>query len=372
MEKIDCLVIGAGVVGLAIARALALEGREVFLVEAEERIGQGISGRNSEVIHAGIYYPQNSLKASLCVAGNATLYQYCLERAVPHRKLGKLIVATNSQQEEVLKHYEKQGGSNNVDGLKLLSRQQLQDLEPALRGTAALYSSTTGIIDAQAFMKQLETDVIDSGSHLVFKSPVISGKLNGLKPQIQLGGISEMGLECNWVINSGGLAAPTIASALGQNEDTVPKQYYAKGHYFSYNQASPFRHLIYPVAVDGGLGIHLTLDMGGQARFGPDVQWLEQEDYSFDDSRKRSFIEHICHYYPALDEQALQPAYTGIRPKLRGPGGEFTDFMVQGERQHGCRGLINLFGIESPGLTSSLAIAEHTKTLIKQLDKKLS
>ncbi len=366
MEKVDCLVIGAGVVGLAIARALALGGREVFVVEAEDRLGLGISSRNSEVIHAGIYYPEKSLKAGSCVFGNGALYRYCQERAVPHKQLGKLIVATNSQQEQMLHHYLEQGRNNGVKGLTMLNQQQLQILEPSLNAVAALKSTSTGIIDSESFMRQLEADIQHHRGQIVFKSPVVAGCVGDAKPQIELGGISEMAIECNWVINAAGLASPTIAKALGQSSDTVPQQYYAKGHYFSYAKPSLFEHLIYPVAVDGGLGIHLTLDMAGQARFGPDVQWLEKADYSFDESRREVFIEHIRHYYPDVDAQALQMGYTGIRPKLGGAGSGFTDFLIQDHSQHGCRGLVNLFGIESPGLTSSLAIGEYVNSMINQ------
>jgi len=366
MEKVDCLVIGAGVVGLAIGRALALAGREVFIVEAQDRIGLGISSRNSEVIHAGLYYPENSLKASLCVSGNHALYKYCQDRHIPHRQLGKLIVATDRQQEQLLVHYLKQGRDNGVKGLSLLGQQQLSLLEPSLSAIAAIKSASTGIVDSESFMRQLEADMQNNMGQIIFKSPVLGGDLSNTKPQIELGGISSMTLECNWVINAAGLAAPTVAKAIGQDIQNIPTQYFAKGHYFSYAKPSPFKHLIYPVAVDGGLGIHLTLDIAGQARFGPDVQWVEEVDYSFNESRIEHFIEYIRGYYPELDEQALQPGYTGIRPKLGGPGNGFTDFLIQDQRQHGSPGLVNLFGIESPGLTSSLAIGKYINKLIKQ------
>lgn len=366
MEKVDCLVIGAGVVGLAIGRALALAGREVFVVEAEDRIGLGISSRSSEVIHAGFYYPKNCLKTKLCISGNNSIYRYCQDKEIPYRKIGKLIVAVNSEQKRMLRNYLNQGRDNGVKGLTILDEQQLNLIEPSLSALAAIRSTSTGIIDSKTYMYHLETDIYNNMGQTVFKSPVLKGHLGNRKPQIELGGISNTKIECNWVINAAGLAAQNVAKSMGQSVQNIPKQYYAKGHYFSYKKYCPFEHLIYPVATDGGLGIHLTLDMAGQARFGPDVQWVREVDYSFDESLKDSFVEKIRSYFPKLDDRAIQPDYTSIRPKLGGAGSQFTDFMIQDQRHHGYPGLINLFGIESPGLTASLAIGSYVINLIKQ------
>ena len=352
MENVDCLVIGAGVIGLACARALAEAGREVVVVERNDVIGAEISSRNSEVIHAGIYYPTGSDKARLCVAGKQQLYAYCDQRGVPHRRCGKIIVATDSAQIEALEGYHRQAESNGV-ALRWLDEQALRDLEPQLRAVAGLWSDSTGIIDSHAFMLSLLGDLERAGADVAFNTEVHDlQQPHGDRIEVTT---SSMTVACRWLINCAGLQAPELA---GQLVPDTPQAYYARGQYYAYSGPSPFSHLVYPVAEPGGLGVHVTLDMAGQIKFGPDVVWLQDIDYSFDDSRKSSFVQAIRHYYPALDPQRLHPSYTGIRPKITGPDEPAGDFQVRGPALHGVSGLINLLGIESPGLTASLAIAE--------------
>jgi L-2-hydroxyglutarate oxidase LhgO len=364
IEKIDCLVIGAGVIGLSIARALALAGREVIVVEQRESIGLGTSSRNSEIIHAGIYYQTASLKARFCVEGKNLLYQYCQANGIAYRRIEKLIVAHSSEQEAALEAYRQQGLENGVKGLSMLCGAAVTALEPALAVRAGLLSDSTGIVDSSGLMQQLQADCEGAQGHIFFQSPVVDGEIHRGTARVALGGISKMALDCNWVINAAGLESQRIAACLGQPRQTIPKQYLAKGHYFSYGKKLPFNRLIYPVADQGGLGIHLTFDMAGHARFGPDITWINKLDYSFDESRKNSFARSIRCYFPDLDMQFLQPAYTGIRPKLSGPNDDMKDFVIQGEAQHGFPGLINLFGIESPGLTAALAIGNYIKNII--------
>lgn len=360
MEQVDCVVVGAGVVGLATARALALAGREVLVLEAAEGIGTETSSRNSEVIHAGIYYPKGSLMARACVAGRQMLYAYCGERGIPHRNCGKLIVATNEAEAGQLAAIRARAAANGVEDLREITAAEAREMEPAVACVAALHSPSTGIVDSHAFMLSLQGDAENAGAAFVFHAPVLSGRLlpeGGA--ELSIGGAEPMELRCALLVNAAGLHAPALARQLaGLPEALVPPAFYAKGNYFVLSGRSPFTRLIYPVPVPGGLGTHLTLDLGGQAKFGPDVEWVDRIDYSVDPARGAAFYAAIRRYWPDLPDGALQPGYCGIRPKIVGPGQPGQDFVIQGPREHGQPGLVNLFGIESPGLTASLALGE--------------
>jgi L-2-hydroxyglutarate oxidase LhgO len=360
------VVIGAGVVGLAVARELALAGREVIVLEAEESIGNHTSSRNSEVIHAGIYYPEGSLKARLCVRGKELLYDYCRERAVPHDNCGKVLVAAHAAEIPTVLGYIDKAVTNGVNDLRRISLDELRELEPAVQAVAAVYSPSTGIVDSHALMLSLQGDLEHHGGTVVFLSPVLRGAVRSDGIALEVGGSEPMTVLCDTLVNSAGLVAPQVARTLrGLPEHTVPPQYFAKGHYYTLSGRSPFRRLVYPVAGPGFLGVHVTVDLGGQARFGPDIVWIDRIDYSFDNAREPLFYEAIRQYYPALKDGQLQPGYTGIRPKISGPKEPAADFVVQGPREHGVRGLVNLYGIESPGLTASLAIAQHVRMLLE-------
>lgn len=359
-ETVECVVAGAGVVGLAIARALALEGREVLVLEAEDAFGTQTSSRNSEVIHAGIYYPGNSLKAKLCVAGNRSLYAYCEKHGVEHRRPGKLIVANRDEQVAVLRAYLQQGRSNGAAGLELVAPETLRQLEPAVNGVAALWSPSTGIVDSHGLMLALLGELESAGGLLVTQSPVNRFKPVGDGIEIDAGtGDTAMQLHARWLVNAAGHGAAALARA--SNVKNVPKCYYPAGHYFAYQGKSPFSHLVYPIATAGSLGIHATLDLGGQLKFGPDVDWRDRLDYSFDPSpaRRAHFAGSIRDYYPGLDEDRLQPGYVGVRQRISAPGEPLADFQIAGPEAHGVDGLVQLFGIESPGLTACLAIADE-------------
>jgi L-2-hydroxyglutarate oxidase LhgO len=362
MERVDCIVIGAGVVGLALARGLALRGREVVVLESEDRIGTGISSRNSEVIHAGIYYPAGSLKARLCVAGNRALYAYCAARSVNHRRCGKLIVATDDSQVEALRHLRGRAEANGVADLQWLNAEEALHLEPHIHCTAALLSPSTGIVDSHGLMRALSMDAEAAGTSVVLKSPVVGGRLTPVGLEVEVGGQEPMTLQANRVFNCAGLGALPLAWAfdglLRESLPPLPRQF-SKGNYYGLSGAAPFSRLVYPVPSHGGLGVHLTLDLGGQARFGPDMEWVDREDYDVDLRRADSFYAEVRKYWPELPDGALQPAYAGIRPKLHGPGEAQPDFLIQREDAHGVPGLVNLLGIESPGLTASLALADE-------------
>ena len=365
MEKVDCVVVGAGVVGVAIARALALSGRDVMILEAEPAIGAGTSSRNSEVIHAGIYYPADSLMARLCVTGKHALYRYCGERGLPHRQCGKLIVATSAEELAVLPSIAARATANGVDDLRQISAAEALELEPALSVTGALLSPSTGIIDSHALMTSLLGDAENAGALLALRSPVLGGRVTEAGIEIEVGGNEPMALRCRLLVNAAGHGAPLLARSLaGMPQDRVQTGYFAKGSYFSMTGRTPFSRLIYPVPVKGGLGIHLTLDLAGQARFGPDVEWVDGLDYEVDPTRVESFYRGIRRYYPGLGDGSLIPAYSGIRPKIVPPEIAAQDFVIQGPQAHGVPGLVNLFGIESPGLTSCLAIGEHVGALV--------
>ena len=364
MDEFDCVVIGAGVVGLAVARALALRGREVMVLEAEGAIGTGTSSRNSEVIHAGIYYPQGSLKARMCVAGKALLYAYAAERGVPHRRCGKLIVATSPAQVGELEAIVAKARANGVDDLVILTGDEARALEPQLACVAAILSPSTGIVDSHALMLSLQGDLENAGGVLALKSPVMRAEC--AEGAIVLFAEDGTALRCASVVNSAGLLAPGLASRFeGLPREAVPTAYFAKGNYFTLAGRAPFTRLIYPVPEAAGLGVHLTLDLGGQAKFGPDVQWVASPDDLVVDARRGdAFYAEVRKYWPALPDGALLPGYAGIRPKISGRGEAACDFVIQGPAEHGVPGLVNLFGIESPGLTSSLAIADHVAQLL--------
>ena len=360
MEKIDCAVIGAGVIGLAVARLLALSGREVIMLEAENRFGSGISARNSEVIHAGIYYPKGSLKAELCVAGRNMLYRYTAERGVDHKRCGKLIVATSEAQKSALMDIAAHASANGVEEIRTLSRHEARALEPDLECVAALFSPATGIIDSHGLMNALLGDAQAAGALLALQSPVIGGELTSAGIILAVGGAEPMDLLAKSVFNCAGLGAQGVARSLkGMPVETVPPLHYAKGNYYALAGRSPFTHLVYPVPQPGGLGVHLTLDLAGAARFGPDVEWIEEINYAVDPGRADGFYAEIRRYWPGLPDGALSPAYAGIRPKPHAPGEAAVDFLVHGRGKHGIEGLVCLYGIESPGLTSCLALAEH-------------
>ena len=366
VDSVDCVVIGAGVVGLAVGRALAQQGREVIVLEAAHAIGTGTSSRNSEVIHAGIYYPTGSLKARLCVAGNALLYAYCVERGINHRRCGKLIVATSAAQVDRLNAIAGQAAVNGVEGLTHLSRDQALELEPELDCVGALHSPSTGIVDSHALMLSLQGDIEAAGGVLVLNCAVAQANIAG--NAIELIANDGTVLRASTVVNAAGLHAQTLARQfIGLGPQYVPASHYAKGNYFSLAGRSPFSHLIYPVPEAAGLGVHATLDLGGQVKFGPDVQWVASPtDLDVDSTRGEAFYAEVRKYWPGLKDGALQASYAGIRPKLHGPGEPSHDFVIQGPADHGVPGLVNLFGIESPGLTASLAIGQAVlSTLVR-------
>jgi L-2-hydroxyglutarate oxidase LhgO len=359
MESIECLVVGAGVVGLAVARALARAGREVIVVERESGIGEGVSSRNSEVIHAGIYYPTGLNKTRLCVEGKAMLYAFCEEFGVPHKRCGKLLVAVSEGEADKLAALKAQAEANGVTDLVWLSGKEARALEPALVAERALLSPSTGIIGSHAFMLALSGDAEAHGAMIAFETPVLAGRAAGRGLIVETGGHAPLRLAAAHVVNAAGLGAQALARSIaGMPADKVPPLHLAKGNYFVLSGRSPFSRLIYPMPTPGGLGVHLTLDLAGQAKFGPDVEWVNAIDYAVDPRRAESFYAAIRAYWPDLPDGALQPGYAGVRPKIARPGGSTMDFLIQTEKDHGVAGLINLFGIESPGLTASLAIAD--------------
>ncbi|CAM5330876.1 L-2-hydroxyglutarate oxidase LhgO OS=Afipia felis OX=1035 GN=lhgO_1 PE=3 SV=1 [Afipia felis] len=364
MDRAECIVAGAGVVGLAIARAIAMAGREVIVVEAAGDIGTGTSSRNSEVIHAGIYYPAGSAMARLCVAGRQMLYRYCEDHGVPHRRCGKFIVATGIDDPGRLVAIRARAEANGVDDLVLLSAAEARAKEPALNCTGALHSPSTGIVDSHALMLALRGDAEQAGTAFAFHAPFVKARRAGEGFAVEIGGDAPMTLGCDLLINAAGLHAPDVARSIeGLPREHIPTAYYAKGNYFACTVRVPFSHLIYPLPEPGGLGVHLTLDIGGAGRFGPDVEWVKTLNYDVDPSRAARFYPAIRRYWPDLPDGALASAYSGIRPKIVPQGAPAQDFMIQDARRHGVPGLVNLFGIESPGLTASLAIAEEVRVL---------
>jgi L-2-hydroxyglutarate oxidase LhgO len=369
VEHVDCVVIGAGVVGLAVARSLALAGRDVTIVEAENAIGTGISSRNSEVIHAGIHYAPGSQKARLCVRGKHLMYEFCAARGVPHRRIGKLVVATDDAQRDALDHVLSNSHASGVDDVEPLDAAEAVKLEPAIACTAALWCPSTGIVDSHALMVALLADAEAHGATLAVSSRVERGAVvdGGIRIEVAAQG-ERIALEAAWVVNCASLAAVRVAAAIdGVPASSIPTIRLAKGSYFSLAGRAPFRHLIYPLPEAGGLGVHVTPDLGGQAKFGPDVEWLAADaplDFRVDPQRVDAFAAVIRRYWPDLPDGALSPAYSGIRPKLSGPGEPAADFLIAGPATHGVPGLINLFGIDSPGLTSSLAIGEAVAMMV--------
>ena len=365
MDRVDAVVVGAGVIGLAVGRALASRGLETLVLESTGGIGNGISSRNSEVIHAGLYDAPTSLKARLCVAGRAQLYAYCESHGVPHRRCGKLVVATTAAQTDALQTIARRAAANGVEGLRWLDAAEAIALEPALQCEAALLSPVTGIIDSHALMLAYLGDLERDGGALALRSPLESAAVVDDGFVLQVGGDASSELATGILVNAAGLDAPALARRIdGLAPERVPAPRFAKGNYFALTGRTPFSRLIYPVPEPGGLGVHLTLDLAGQGRFGPDVEWLDTPstdriDYAVDPARGDCFYAAIRRYWPALPDGALAPAYSGVRPKLSGPGDPAADFVVQGPADHGVAGLVNLFGIESPGLTASLAIADE-------------
>ena len=370
MDRVDAVIIGAGVVGLAVARALAQAGREVIVLEALTLIGSGVSSRNSEVIHAGIYYPQGSLKARLCVRGRELLYAFCATHGVEHRRCGKLVVATSPADIAKLDALSQHAAANGVP-LQLLTRHEALALEPELDCAAALLSPESGIVDSHGLMTALLGDAEGAGAVLALQSPFTGSRRDGDAWVLQSGHSEPFEMRADWLVNCAGLDAQAVAARMvGFPASAIPTRHLAKGHYFSLGRHAPFSRLIYPTPVDGGLGVHLTLDLAGQARFGPDVLWLPWMpadaalDYAVDPSRMAGFEADIRRYWPGLPAGVLTPDYSGIRPKLSGPGEAAADFHVAGPQQHGCAGVVQLFGIESPGLTASLAIADMVCAMV--------
>lgn len=365
MEKVDCVVIGAGVIGLAVARALALAGREVIVLEANDCIGSGISSRNSEVIHAGIYYPRASLKARFCINGRNQLYDYCKAHSVPFKRCGKFVIATSEQQQPGLQTILENARANGVDDIVPLNKAEMRSREPQVRCFSALWSPSTGIIDSHSYMLALQGDLENAGGAVVFNSAVTGGIVNNGKLVLNVHDSGDtFRLAANTVVNCAGIDGDKLARSIeGINIGVIPEYSYAKGNYFTYSGKAPFASLIYPVPDEYGLGIHVTLDMSGNIRFGPDVEWIEKLDYEVNPGRGELFYEAIRSYWPEVKGESLFPAYSGIRPKINGRGLPAVDFCIQDETEHGVAGLINLFGIESPGLTSSLALADHVRDL---------
>jgi L-2-hydroxyglutarate oxidase LhgO len=361
------LVIGAGVVGLAIARAAARAGHEVIVAEATGGIGNGVSSRNSEVIHAGMYYATGSLRARHCVAGRRMLYDFCASHGVPHRKAGKLIVATNDREAAKIAAIAQQGAINGVEGLALIDGAAAIRMEPALSCVAALHSAETGIIDSHALMLAFQGELEERGGAIAFETPIERLAFTPAGWEVRYGGAEPGSLMVDAVINSAGLGAQAIARATdGYAPERVPRLVLAKGNYFAYQGRPAFTRLIYPAPVDGGLGTHVTLDLAGRMKFGPDVEWIEREEYSVDARRADSFYASIRTYFPGLRDGALVPDYCGIRPKLTGKGEASMDFQIDGPDGHGMPRLVHLYGIESPGLTSSMSIAEDVVGMIRE------
>ncbi|MFL5425984.1 MAG: NAD(P)/FAD-dependent oxidoreductase [Myxococcales bacterium] len=366
-DLIDCVVVGGGVVGLACARALARSGREVALLEAERDFGTHTSSRNSEVIHAGLYYQPGSLKARACERGRRALYAYLAEKGIAHRRIGKLVVATTENEVVALDGYKKTAHANGAGDLAGLDADEAHRMEPEVRCVRALFSPSTGILDAHGFMRALARDAQEAGASLARNAPVTGGRAGASGIELRVGGDSAGTFLARTVVNAAGLRAQDVARSIdGVPPGSIPETHYAKAHYFVLKGRSPFSHLVYPVASGGGLGVHVTLDLAGRARFGPDVSWVPGIDYSFDESRAATFYAAIRRYWSGLQDGALEPGYTGIRPKIVGPGKPAADFVVQGSGEHGVRGLVNLYGIESPGLTAALALADDVVALADQ------
>ena len=365
MDHVECVVAGAGVVGLAVARALARAGREVLVVEAAQGLAEGTSGRGSGVIHAGLYYPTQSLKARLCVAGRSALYAFAEASGVPCKRIGKLVVATSPAEDRALATIAAQARINGVHDLQPLDAKAAAKLEPALVCTSALLSPSTGVIDVTALLHALRADAEEFGAVAAFQAPLEAAVPETSGFTLQIGGAAPMRIRCRTLVNAAGHGASKVARAIdGFAAKHVPQGYLAKGNYFRSSEPVPFSRLIYPIPVPGGIGTHLTIDPAGAARFGPDVEWVDTLDYRVDPRRAERFYADVRRWWPGLPGGALQPDYAGIRPKISGPGQASRDFMIEGEADHGVPSLVNLFGIESPGVTASLAIADHVQALL--------
>jgi len=359
LETVDCVVVGAGVVGLACARRLAQAGREVIVLEAEELIGSHTSSRNSEVIHAGIYYPTGSLRAETCVAGKQALYPYCEAHGVPHKNVMKLIVASEESEIPRLKALKEKAAENGVPDLEYLDARAVERLEPAVRAVAGLLSPSTGIIDSHGLMVAYLGDAEAHGAWVALKSPLLGGQVHEDGIAIEVGGEEPMRLKTRTLVNSAGLGAQAVARSIeGMGEQHIPVRHLAKGNYYAMSGKQPFKHLVYPMPAASVLGVHVTIDLAGRCRFGPDLEWVDELDYSVDPMRAEKFYDAVRTYFPGLEDDTLMPDYCGIRPKIHGPGEAQPDFVIQGPEVHGVSGLVNLFGIESPGLTASLALAD--------------
>jgi L-2-hydroxyglutarate oxidase LhgO len=364
VNEVECVVIGAGVIGLAVARALALEGRGVLILERERQVGLHTSSRNSEVIHAGIYYPAGSLKARTCVAGRDLLYRYCVERGIAHRRCGKFVVAVSDEQLAGLQGIDERARANGVSDLEWLDGDQVRRVEPALACVAALASPSTGIIDSHAYMMSLLADAEARGAQIAYGAAVTALRSTRSGIEISIGSESDPVLRAQRVVNAAGLEAHRVAQMIeGLAAAHIPRVRYAKGSYFALRGPAPFSRLIYPMPEAGGLGIHMTVDLAGRARFGPDVEWVDRIDYEVDGRRAAGFYAAIRRYWPQLAEGALSPAYAGVRPKLSGPREAAADFCLSGPADHEIPGIVNLFGMESPGLTASLAVAARVASI---------
>lgn len=365
MDHVDCVVVGAGVVGLAIARELSRAGRQVLCLEAGAALGTGTSGRGSGVIHAGLYYPPGSLKARLCVAGRPLLYAFAEIHGVPCVRRGKLVVATSPAEDADLDRIMESAVENGVADLRRIDGAQAREMEPALRCTSAIVSPSTGVIDALALLEALRAEAEEYGAVTAFEAPLDHARAEGAGFTLEIGGAAPMRISCRQLVNAAGHGAPAVARAIdGFDPCHVPRAFLAKGNYFRCDAPVPFSRLIYPVPVPGGIGTHLTIDPAGTARFGPDVEWVEALDHRVDPARADAFVADIRRWWPELPEHALVPDEAGVRPKISGPGEPGRDFVIEGEAAHGVAGLVNLFGIESPGVTSCLAIAEHVASLL--------
>jgi L-2-hydroxyglutarate oxidase LhgO len=367
VERVQCIVVGAGAVGLAVARSLAFAGREVVVIESEADIGTGVSSRNSGVIHAGIYYDNDSLKARVCVQGKHALYRFCKEHGVSHARVGKLVVATDAAQLPALEALRVRARGNGVDDLEYLTPEQVNELEPVVRCAGALLSPSTGIVDVHEYMLALEGDAERYGAVVALATEFVGAQMRGDGLRISTGGNDPMTLECDWLVNCAGLGAQTVAARIaGLDADTIPPLYPAKGNYFQLTGPCPFRRLIYPMPDAAWLGVHVGLDLAGRCKFGPDLHWVDALDYDVDAHQSEAFYASIRRYWPDLPDGSLEPDYTGIRPKIYAKGQPARDFYIQCADEHGVHGLVNLYGIESPGLTSSIAIGEHVAALIAQ------
>ena len=358
-ERVECAVIGAGVIGLAVARRLARAGIEVVILERAEAIGTETSSRNSEIVHAGIYYPKDSLKALTCVAGKRALYDYCAARGIEHRRCGKIIVATDDSQVGELAAIEARAAANGVGDLSWLTPSEVARMEPAVHCVAALHSPSTGIVDSHALMLSFQGEAEERGAMIAYHAPVAGCRVEDDGILVDVGGATPMTLKAERLVNAAGIWAPAVARTIdGLDPASVPRDYLCKGNYYTLAGKSPFTRPVYPVPEKAGLGVHVTVDLAGQARFGPDVEWIDTIDYDVDPARADAFYAAIRRYWPGLPDGAIQAGYAGIRPKLQAPGEPAADFVVQGPSAHGIDGLVNLYGIESPGLTAALALAD--------------